>query len=266
MAFDNYRINATWREAISKAINYTYIIDDIRNGAPVRGPPCVPSGMPGHNASVTVALQNVPEARSIMQRMGFGVGWDVGSQIGDIFSPGVHEVNWSDATFFTDAFGHPLDVNYYSGSGFNRDLNDLLNFDLDKIGIATLETTRTWEEFLNDGENGLLRGVWYAGWGPSYIDAFTMLDPLFNPASPSNFCNLSDPQVLMWLAAAAVETNITKRYKLFGNLQYRLFEVLYAHMPLFASKTITGHGANIQGIPYNQLDFFLAWPIYRESA
>ena len=104
------------------------------------------------------------------------------------------------------------------------------------------------------------------GLEPSYIDAFNMLNPLFNPASPSNFCNLTDPQVLTWLAAAEIETNLTKRYELFGNLQYRLFEVLYAHIPLMASKTITIHGIDIQGYPYNQLGIFLAWSIYRGSA
>ena len=265
MAFDNYRINVTWREAISKANNYTYIIEEIRMGSAVRGPPCVPSGMPGYNASTTVAQQNIPEARSIMQRMGFGTGWDVGSQIGDIFAPGAHEINWSEATFFIDAFGHPLDVNYHIGSGMNRKLNDLLYYNLDKIGISSFETIREWDQFIDDGENGLLKGIWYAGRKPEYIDAFNMLDPLFNPNSSSNFCNLTDPQVLKWLAAAAIETNITKRDELFGNLQYRLYEVLYVHMPLWATKTSTIHGIDIQGYQYNQLDIFLTWPIYREA-
>jgi len=266
MAFDTYRINTTWREAISKAYNYSYIIEEIQGGNAVRGPPAVPSCIPGHNSSVTVAQYNIPKARMIMQSMGFGVGWEVGSQVGNIFSPGVHETNWINAEFFSDAFGYALDVNYLIGSGINRDLNEQLFSDLDKIGIDTVETLRTWEEFLFDGENGLLKGVWYGVWSPNYIDAFNMLDALFNPGSPSNFCNLTDPQVLAWLAAAAVETNITKRYELFGMLQYRLFEVLYAHMPLWATLGRTIHGIDIQGYPYNQLGIFLAWPIYRGLA
>jgi len=266
MAFDTYRINITWREAISKAYNYSYIIEEIQGGNAVRGPPAVPSGLPGHNSSVTVAQYNIPEARIIMQSMDFGVGWDIGSQAGNIFTPGVHETNWSNAGFFSDAFGYALDVNYLIGSGLNRDLNEQLFSDLAKIGIDSVETLRTMEEFLFDGENGLLKGVWFGVWSPNYIDAFNMLDPLFNPDSPSNFCNLTDPQVLTWLAAAAVETNITKRYEIFGNLQYRLFEVLYAHMPLFASLGRTVHGIDIQGYPYNQLGIFLAWPIYRGTA
>ncbi|GAH49887.1 unnamed protein product, partial [marine sediment metagenome] len=157
MAFDTYRINVTWREVISKAYNYSYIIEEIQGGNAVRGPPAVPSGIPGHNSSVTVAQYNIPEARMIMQSMGFGIGWDVGSQVGDIFTPGAHETNWSNARFFSDTFGYALDVNYLNGNGINRDLNDLLFSDLEKIGIDTNETTRDETEFLNDGKNGLLR-------------------------------------------------------------------------------------------------------------
>ena len=263
MAFDTYRINVTWREAISKAYNYSYIIEEIQGGNAVRGPPAVPSGIPGHNSSVTVAQYNIPEARMIMQSMGFGVGWDVGSQVGDIFTPGAHEINWSNARFFSDAFGYALDVNYLNGNGINRDLNDQLFSDLEKIGIDTNETTRNGTEFLNDGKNGLLRGIWFNGWSPDYIDAFNILDRLFNPISASSFCNLTDPQVSTWLASAEIETNLTKRYELFGKLQYRLFEVLYAHMPLWATlRSPIIHRTYFKGYPYNQLGSFFAWPIY----
>ena len=264
MAFDNFRINSTWREAISKAFNYTYMIEVIHQGNVVRGPPCVPSGMPGYNASVVVALQNIPEARITMQRMGFGVGWEVGSQIGELFTPGAHELNWSDATFFTDEFGHPLDVNYHEGSEINRKLNDLLFYDLDKIGINTNETTRTKEKYITDGENGLLRGMWFDEKSSDYTDAYNMLSLLFNPNSTLNYCNLTDSQVFSWFATAREEVNLTERYELLGNLQYRLFEVLYAHIPLWANATVAVHSRDIKGCSYNHLDNFLVIPMYRD--
>jgi ABC-type oligopeptide transport system substrate-binding subunit len=93
-----------------------------------------------------------------------------------------------------------------------------------------------------------------------------MLDPLFNKNSASNYIQLNDSIVQGWLEAAAVETNITNRYELFSKLQHRLFEVLYAHIPLFANLGRVVHGIDIKGYPYNQLGSFLAWPIYRESA
>jgi ABC-type transport system substrate-binding protein len=276
-AFNTFRVNVTWREAISKAINYTYIIKGIRNGNAVRGPPAVPSGMPGHDPTVVVAKYNIPEARTVIQSMGFGytgaVSWDVGTQVGDVFTPGANESLWLSATFFTDAFGHELTLNLFSGSSFNRDLNDLLYFDLNRIGIDIVE--RAWSPFgdpwgwgsdLTLEEHLSFCDMWYSGWGPDFIDAFTMLDPLFNKNSASNYIQLNDSIVQGWLEAAAVETNITNRYELFSKLQHRLFEVLYAHIPLFANLGRVVHGIDIKGYPYNQLGSFLAWPIYRESA
>lgn len=264
MAFNTYSINITWREAISSAYNYTYIVDEVMQGNAIRGVPAVPPAMPGYNASVQVAQYNIPRARMLMQSMGFGEGWDVGSQIGDVFSPGGDESLWEAATFFTAEFGHPLDVNYHSGSITNRRLNDRFFFDMAKIGIDTFETTREWEDFLDDGENQILDGVWYVGWGPDYIEAFNMLDPLFNQHSASNFCRLNDTLVQTWLEQAAVETDTNARYDLYKNLQTRLFETLFAHMTLFAQLGRTVTKANIIDYPYNALGNFYCWPAYRE--
>ena len=265
LAFDTFRVPTAWREAICKAIDYDYIIDEIRQGNAVRGPPAVPAGMPGHDPTVVVPQYNVSEARLLMQAIGYGGGWDVGAMnatTGELI-PGANEADWKAATFFSDEFGHPIDINYHSGSIFNRDLNDLLMFNLDLIGIDTDETTRDWGVFLDDGEQGNLRGMWYVGWGPDYIDAFNMLDPLFNPASAANFINLTDTEIVNWLNLASTETDIPTRYNLFSLIQHKLFEVLYAHTPLMASLGRSVHGIDIQGMAYNALGNFIAWPMYR---
>jgi len=253
LAFDNWRVPVAWREAICKAINYDYIIEEIRQGNAVRGPPAVPEGMPGHDPTVVVPQYNVTEARLLMQAIGYGTGWDVGKHNATGFYPGTDEALWSAASFFTDEFGHPIDVNYHQGSTFNRDLNDLIFHDLDLIGIDTVETTRNWAQFLDDGENGLLRGMWYMGWIPDYIDAFNMLDPVFNPASPSSFINLTDAEIVGWLADAAVETDIPTRYGIFSDLQHKLFEVLYAHTPLMATLGRDVHIVYLMDYPYNSI-------------
>jgi ABC-type transport system substrate-binding protein len=265
MAFNTQKVNVSWRKAISHAYNYSYIIDEIKQGNAVRSAPAVPVGMPGHNASVQVAQYDIPLARQILQSMGFGVGWDVGSMIGDAFTGGAHESNWASATFYSDVSGAPLEVNYHSGSITNRRLNDLLFFDLNRIGIDTVEVVREWSQFLDAGEQGLLDGLWYVGWGPDYLEAFNMLDPLFNKYSASNFVQLNDTIVQGWLEAAAAEANTTLRYELYGNLQYRLFEVLYVHMALFANLGRQVHGIDIKDYPYNVLNNFYIWPAYRET-
>lgn len=256
-AFDYFRVNLTFREAVSKAYNYTYVIEEIRQGNAVRGPPAVPSGMFGHDPTVVVAQYNISEARLVMQSMGFGVGWDVGTHVGDVFTPGADEALWEAANF------RQLEMNHHQGSGTSRKLNDLLTFDLNRIGITTNETTRDWDQFLEAGEHGNLRGIWYVGWGPDYVDAFNMLDPLFNPASASNFVNISDASIISWLDAASSETDIPTRNNYFSLIQHRLFEVLYVHMPLWATLGRAVHGVDIKGYPYNQMANTLLWPVYR---
>ena len=253
LGFDTFRVPTTWREAICKAINYDYIINEIRQGNTVRGPPAVPSGMPGHDPTVVVPQYNVTEARLVMQSLGYGTGWDVGTHNATEFTLGADEALWTAATFFSDEFGHPIDVNYHSGSMFNRDLNDLIFHDVGLIGIDTQETTRDWGEFLDDGEHGLLRGMWYVGGGPDYIDAFNMLDPLFNPDSAANFINLTDSEIVGWLEDAATETDIPTRYNLFSLIQHKLFEVLYAHTPLIASLERDVHIDYLKNYPYNSI-------------
>jgi ABC-type transport system substrate-binding protein len=263
LAWDAFRINATWREAMAKAVNYDYIIDEIRQGNAVRGPPAVPTGMPGHDPTVVVPQYNVTEARLVMQSMGFGVGLDVGKHNATGFYPGTQESSWTGATFFENDFGHQMDLNYHQGSTFNRDLNDLIFHDLGLIGIVPVETTRNWATYLDAGEHGMLRGMWYIGWIPDYIDAFNMLDPLFNPASASNFINLTDSLIVTWLEDAATETDLGVRYDIFSDIQHRIFEVIYAHSPLMATLGRAVHGIDIQGRAFNALGNFIAWPIYR---
>ena len=257
-AFDSFRVNVTWREAISKAYNYTYVIDEIRQGNAIRGPPAVPSGMLGHDATVVVAQYDIAAARTVMQSMGFGVGWAVGTHVAGVFVGGADNALWEAANF------RQFEMNHHQGSGNSRKLNDLLTFDLNRIGVVTNETVRDWDQFLEAGEHGNLRGIWYVGWGPDYVDAFNMLDPLFNPASASNFVNISDAQTVAWLLDAASETDITARNILFSNIQHRLFEVLYVHMPLWATLGRVVHGVDIKGYPYNQMSNTLLWPVYRE--
>ena len=106
LAWDNFRVPTLWREAMAKAINYDYIINEIRQGNAVRGPPAVPAGMPGHDPTVVVPQYNVTEARLIMQGLGFAGGWDVGIHNSTGYTPGTDERLWSGAQFFFTTFTH----------------------------------------------------------------------------------------------------------------------------------------------------------------
>jgi ABC-type transport system substrate-binding protein len=252
MAFNTQQVNVTWRKAVSYAYNYTHVIEEIRHGVAVRSTSAVPPGMPGHNASLNVAVLNRPYARQIMQSMGFGVGFDINN----------------DAEWLAQAASDPFrdfDVIRHFGSVTSQRLNELFIDNVKYIGCNSTERILDWETFLDVGENDPdSMNVWYVGWGPDYLDAFNMLDPLFNPASSSNFVQLDDAKVLTWLNAMATETDEATRLALAGMIQWRLYERLYVHMPLWLDLLYYVHLAEIKGVPYNAMQNFWAYPIYRE--
>jgi ABC-type transport system substrate-binding protein len=248
MAFNTHVVNVTWRKAISYAYNYTHVIESIRQGFAVRSTSAVPPGMPGHNASLNVATFDRAYARTIMQSMGFGVGFT------------------TDAEWLAVADGATpfrlFNLERHFGSTTSFRLNELFINNMRYIGCATNETIMDWDTFLDVGENNPDQlNVWYVGWGPDYLDAFNMLDPLFNPASSSNFVQLDDAQTLAWLDQMASETNQTTRLHLAGMIQWRLYERLYVHMPLWLDLLYYVHLASVKNVPYNAMQNFWAYPI-----
>ena len=261
--FNCEKLNVTWRKALSLAINYTYIIEEIAYPS-VRGPPAVPVNMPGHNASVVLADFDITAARIAMQSMGFGVGLNT-------TFPGTDDAAWSAATFASDALGGPIDMNRFSWSTSNLRINQLMALNFDWIGVDTDETIREWGEYLDVGENSPGdMDLSVIGWGPDYLDAFNMLDPLFNNASASNFAQLNDPVVLGWLADAAIEQDAPTRQLIYMKIQSYLFDITrpdrfgaYPHAPIHTGTTIVTHDASLKGVAYNAMERFWIYPMYK---
>jgi len=114
LGLNNNNLNTTWRKAISYTYNYTYVYQVIREGYAERGCPGVPKGISGHNSSVQANLPtlNRPLARTIMQSMGFGVGFDINS----------------DTQWLAQAASSPFntfDINRLLGSTTNQPVNEL---------------------------------------------------------------------------------------------------------------------------------------------
>jgi len=264
LEFNTQKLNSTWRDALSHAINYTYIIEEILYPA-VRAPPAVPSGMPGHNASVVLPVMDITRAREAMQRMGFGAAWD------STFPGGANEADWLAASFAFDTWGAALDLNHHDGSTSNQRVNTLLAANFALIGVDTDTTLRTWSEYLATGQfspDDMDLSMVY--WGPDYLDAFNMLDPLLNNASASNFAQLDDQKVLDWLALAAVTANATARQQIYMKIQSYLFDARlperygqFPHAPLIAGTAIDVHDVTLNGVTYNVLGRLIVYTMYK---
>ncbi|MCK4382357.1 MAG: ABC transporter substrate-binding protein, partial [Candidatus Lokiarchaeota archaeon] len=175
LGMNNQQINVTIREAISYAFDYDYIIDVLKEGYVVRMESPVPKGIRYANCTFDVSILNLSRARTAMQSMGFGVGWDVTPD-------GPDELLWEEATFMT------LNYTYNIGSSFRDDLLVLLQDNLGKIGIVVEDAGMTWGEFIyrlyeiGNLHRNMLQLYWI-GWGPDYNDPSNYINPVFTNRS-----------------------------------------------------------------------------------
>jgi len=175
LGMNNRLINVTLREAISYAIDYDYILNVLRDGNAVRLESPVPKGIRYANWTFDLPVLNLSRARSVMQSMGYGVGWNI--------TPGSpDDGKWQNATFLT--LNYTENVN----SGFRVDILLLLQDNLGKIGIVVEDAGMMWEEFLNrlleiGGRNRNMLQLYWIGGGPVYNDPSNFINPLFSNRS-----------------------------------------------------------------------------------
>ncbi|MFW9819869.1 MAG: ABC transporter substrate-binding protein [Candidatus Thorarchaeota archaeon] len=268
IAFNAPYINQTWRKALSYAFNYTYLIQEIDEDTTVRANSLVPPGFPAHNYSTTAANYDIPVARGFMQKMGYGAGWEVGSQVGDVFTGGADEALWEGATFYpaTGNFtGGNWNFRHRQGSHFMELLIQRFTEDMNKIGVNIVPQVLTWDEFIRLGQLHPDRlHVYFVGWGPDYFETFNMIDPLVNPASSSNFARINDAHLNDLLATTAAETDTATRYQYYKQLQGYIHDVRFFHMPLTYDKLYHVHAETLKGFPYNSMRNLYWYPTYRE--
>ncbi|MHA1187487.1 MAG: ABC transporter substrate-binding protein, partial [Candidatus Heimdallarchaeota archaeon] len=254
LGFNNQKYNQTWRKAMSHAINYTYVLEELREGSVIRAnSPISPGFGEAFNESATAANFDIAKARTLMQSMGFGTGWDTTYL-------GPDEALWSAATFLS------IPYTYNIGNSFREDLYVALQYWFDLIGINVVDDGVTWSDFLNylfDDHDHL--GIFTIGWGPDYIDPYTMLDPLFNPTSIANSGQVNDPWLNAQLALAVETTDETTRNNIYKDIQGYMAEVGYFHAYLYHNKLTYVHLKEIKGVSYNALNSFYAYPIYRAT-
>ncbi len=275
IAFNSRVLNRTWRKAIAHAFNYTYLNEEIDEGTTVKANSLVPPGFPAHNYSTTGASYDIPRAREYMQSMGLGYDgpgmtnpWDVGTQVGDDFTPGLDESDWTGA-LFTPPVGNftagQLNFRHRSASHFMGLLTQRFTEDMDLIGIGVYLEDLTWDQFIHIGQHQPERlHLYYVGWGPDYFETFNMIDPLVNNASDSNFAQINDPYLQSLLEQTAAETNTAARHLLYKRLQGYIIDVQSYHMPLQYDKLYFVHAESLKGFPYNCMRYLYWYPTYRE--
>ena len=266
LGMNNRLINNTWREAISTAIDYDYILDVLRDGNAIRLESPIPIGISMANWTHQEDLYNLSYAREIMQGMGFGYTtgnpWNVTEGSSD-------EMSWLTASFQT------FNYTYNIGNSFREDVLVLLQDNLGKIGIIIEDAGMTWEWFVArlNGVKGTTRDnlqLFWVGWGPDYNDPANFIDPLFtNSTGPSsngaqyngylaaieanrNPMELWD-NVQLLMDAGLEETDLVVREAMYDRIQYLLVEEDRPWAWGYVSLAHVAYVSTLHGIPTNAM-------------
>ena len=260
LGMNNKMINQTWRQAISAAINYTYIIDELQQGTVYRANGPLAPTFPGFDASIKAEVWNLTKARTIIKSMGFASGL-----IADDDTTGSNSDDWKALSLQT------WNYTYNVGNAFRGDMGVLLKDNLDQIGINVVDEPISWADFL-DRVYGYAPGgydtvmLYWIGWGPDYLSPFNMIDPLFSVTSASNAAQYNNTDVQGWLADVLVETNATERAILYSLILTQIVEVDMPHAFGYHPYQNSVHSADIKGVSYNGMGAFYVYPMYREPS
>lgn len=256
LGMNNRLINVSFREAISYAINYTYMIDELLGGEAVRLKSPIPLGIPYANWSFNVPILNLTRARQVMQSMGFGVVFDVNN----------------DADWVNQESTSPFAIfNYsYIFGTFREDILVLLQDNLSKIGIRVTGAGMTRQDFFGKlldipphSKNQL--ELFWLGWLPDYNDPSNIINNLFSNNSVSNFAQVDDDLVQEWMEEALITINPAERKVLYNKIQQRLIEVVFPWAWGYVRRNYDAHSNDFIGFQSNPMDKVWFYSVYKDT-
>jgi len=259
LGINNNLINKTIRKAIAWAFPYDYMIEEMLEGfLGIRAYSPISSGYgPVYNESVNYPYYDLAHARQILLDAGVVSGLTANNE-----TTGPVADAWKAAGVATYNYTVILGI----GNAFSEEILRVLQDALPQIGI-TVTHILPWPQYpdiLPDPVRYDELALYFAGWGPDYLDPWNMLDPLFNPASASNSAQVDDPYLTQLLEDIVEELDPDVKSDLVKHAQWYFAENsfhIYAYHP-----TVTAvHAADLKGVAYNAIGKWQAYPIYRES-
>jgi peptide/nickel transport system substrate-binding protein len=242
-------INKTWREAISYAIDYDYLIDVELEGFGQRLRSPIPQGVLYSNYSFDAAIFNITRARLVLQSMGYGVGQDVSSA----------NDAWWEAQFFREwniTTNDDIDQRVNVINAISDQL-DLIGIDADAIPV-TFETYVDWLTTPSLHDNLRMHLI---GWSADFIDPDNYVEWHCHSDSALNV-NYTNAEMDDWIEEEQAETDPVARGQIFDDIQELYLEEDYVSAPLYTGIDYDGHLNNVKGWVYNNIGRVDLYPVY----
>jgi ABC-type transport system substrate-binding protein len=263
LVMNNKKINRTFREAISYAIDYSYINHELKDSSVKRLRSPIPNGILYANDTFEVPTLNLTRARLAMVSMGFGdMGWS--------------NAQWSAATFAS------WNYSYNIGDDFREDLLILLQYNLDLIGIEVIDQGMSWTDFINRAYGYMEQGglntleFFWLGWDANYNDPSNLINGFFSNSSSSynpaqydgysaaieagrNPLNRND-NVQLLMEEALSETDPIAREALYDRIQELLVEEDFPWALVYSPDIYSAFNDHLTGLQLNAMGRIYFYP------
>ncbi len=213
---NNQLINKTWRQALSYATDYEYLIRYIMNDQVVRMTSVIPVGILYHDPAVVPANFDLDRARTILAEAGLSRGLTAASP----------DVLWYAIADSEDPLAS-FNFSYNAGNNRRADMGLMLKNNLKLIGVDLDVYALDWaiyNNILNYHPERL--SIYNIGWGADYNDPSNFINPLFSNTSYSNSAQVNDAELQNAMMAALQMTNVTERIAAYSDIQHYIMEDL----------------------------------------
>ena len=263
-------VNVTWREAITYAINYTYIVHDYWQDQMIRANSWI---SPGYGAYFDDTLWddmapdggNITHSRKAIFDDLSPVNAEVAGR--DINVDADWDITGSASTLVT------FNYSYNTDNAFRTDLYPLLKNWLGKIGIFVEDGGTDWAYFIYRAYGYVPGGydqlqIYWVGWGPDYLDPMNMIQPLISNASTANSAQINDPTIEGWINEYNTNTALTEAQKiaLIKQLTHRCSAEIFTHVFGYHAKVFAVHKSDLYNVAYNVVGNWWALPIKRNAS
>jgi ABC-type transport system substrate-binding protein len=262
IGFNNKVINKTWRQAFSYALDYDYMIDELREGEAERLASPLPMGLVYANNTYNVPTENLTHARLLMQSMGYGTGFSL-----------TEDAEWTElATNPLDGTFAPfrtINFTYNLGNLFREDMYKLSALNLARIGVYVEDAGSEWGLYLDmlqdrraqsQGFDSL--NMWLIGWMPDYNDPSNYINSLMSNVSASNAAQINDPTLEAYMLAGLEATDPIARATIYDNMQRYIVEDLVPWALCYQGLNRDVFTTRLKGYPSNAMGYNYFYPCY----
>ncbi|MFX0049584.1 MAG: ABC transporter substrate-binding protein, partial [Candidatus Hermodarchaeota archaeon] len=211
------------RKAITFALDYNYIIDEIYNGLAERSRGPIPKGIKYYNGSIPTAgedrVSDILTARqALLNDPDYG---QVCSERDlDEFST---DQDWIDVAVFNSIEDINYTYNNQSPTPIQYQIGLALQEDLKTVGISVDLVGFDWLTYWNKITTLHHELETYTGgWIPDFLDPSNYIIGLFSDGSPSNFAEYSDSWTQEWMYSAVTSTDMLEIQDYYNKIQNQL--------------------------------------------